>query len=126
MDNNIVNEQLPNLESASPLEIAKALVHVLDMKKGREIKLLHIADHTIIADYFVICGGTSNTNVRALAGEVEYKLGQAGVEALRMDGYTEGTWIVMDFGDIMVHVFGRDTRDFYKLEKFTIICIINT
>ena len=58
MDNNIVNDQLPNLESASPLEIAKALVHVLDMKKGREIKLLHIADHTIIADYFVICGGT--------------------------------------------------------------------
>ena len=117
MDNNIVNDQLPNLESASPLEIAKALVHVLDMKKGREIKLLHIADHTIIADYFVICGGTSNTNVRALAGEVEYKLGQAGVEALRMDGYTEGEWVAVDFGCVIVHIMNRENRDFYKLEK---------
>ena len=117
MDNNIVNEQLPNLKSASPLEIAKALVHVLDMKKGREIKLLHIADHTIIADYFVICGGTSNTNVRALAGEAEYKLGQAGVEALRMDGYTEGEWIAVDFGCVIVHIMNRENRDFYKLEK---------
>ena len=117
MDNNIVNEQLPNLETASALEIAKALVHVLDMKKGREIKLLHIADHTIIADYFVICGGTSNTNVRALAGEAEYKLGQAGVPALRMDGYTEGEWIAVDFGCVIVHIMNRENRDFYKLEK---------
>jgi ribosome-associated protein len=117
MDNTIVNDQLPNLETAPALEIAKALVHVLDMKKGREIKLLHIADHTIIADYFVICGGTSNTNVRALAGEAEYKLGQAGVPALRMDGYTEGEWIAVDFGCVIVHIMNRENRDFYKLEK---------
>jgi ribosome-associated protein len=117
MDNTIVNDQLPNLETAPALEIAKALVHVLDMKKGREIKLLHIADHTIIADYFVICGGTSNTNVRALAGEAEYKLSQAGVPALRMDGYTEGEWIAVDFGCVIVHIFNRETRMFYDLEK---------
>jgi ribosome-associated protein len=117
MDNTIVNDQLPNLETAPALESAKALVHVLDMKKGREIKLLHIADHTIIADYFVICGGTSNTNVRALAGEAEYKLGQAGVPALRMDGYTEGEWIAVDFGCVIVHIMNRENRDFYKLEK---------
>ena len=117
MDNTIVNDQLPNLETAPALEIAKALVHVLDMKKGREIKLLHIADHTIIADYFVICGGTSNTNVRALAGEAEYKLGQSGVPALRMDGYTEGEWIAVDFGCVIVHIMNRENRDFYKLEK---------
>ena len=117
MDNNITNDQLPNLETAEPLEIAKTLVHVLDMKKGRDIKLLRIADHTIIADYFVICGGTSNTNVRALAGEAEYKLGLCGVAPLRMDGYSEGEWIAVDFGSVIVHVMNRENRDFYKLEK---------
>ena len=117
MDNNITNEQLPNLEAAEPLEIAKMLVHVLDMKKGRDIRLLHIADHTIIADYFVICGGTSGTNVKALAGEAEYKLGLCGVAPLRMDGYSEGEWIAIDFGSVIVHIMNRENRDFYKLEK---------
>ena len=117
MDNNIINEQLPNLESAEPLEIAKTLVHVLDMKKGRDIKLLRIADHTNIADYFVICGGTSSTNVKALAGEAEYKLGLCGVAPYRMDGYSEGEWIAMDFGCVIVHIMNRENRDFYKLEK---------
>ena len=55
--------------------------------------------------------------MRALAGEVEYKLGQAGVEALRMDGYTEGEWIAVDFGCVIVHIMNRENRDFYKLEK---------
>ena len=117
MDNNMVSEQLPNLETASPLEIAKMLVHVLDMKKGRDIKLLHIADHTIIADYFVICGGTSSTNVKALAAEAEYKLTQCGVAPFRMDGYTEGEWVAIDFGCVIMHVMNRENRDFYKLEK---------
>ncbi len=117
MDNNMINEQLPNLETAEPLEIAKTLVHVLDMKKGRDIKLLRVADQTVIADYFVICGGTSNTNIRALAGEAEYKLGLCGVAPLRMDGYSEGEWIALDFGSVIVHIMNRDNRDFYKLEK---------
>ncbi|MBE6611554.1 MAG: ribosome silencing factor [Ruminococcaceae bacterium] len=117
MDNNIVTEQLPDLTDAEPIEIAKMLVQVLDRKKGRDIKLLRIADHTIIADYFVICGGTSSTNVKALAGEAEYKLTQCGVEPLRMDGYSEGQWIAVDFGSVIVHIMNRENRDFYKLEK---------
>lgn len=117
MDNNIITEQLPDLTDAEPLEIAKMLVQVLDRKKGRDIKLLRIADHTIIADYFVICGGTSSTNVKALAGEAEYKLTQCGVEPLRMDGYSEGQWIAVDFGSVIVHIMNRENRDFYKLEK---------
>ena len=104
-------------KNASPREIAEYAVTVLDQKKARKIRLLHTEEQTILADYFVICGGTSNTNVRALAGEVEYKLGQAGVEALRMDGYTEGEWIAVDFGCVIVHIMNRENRDFYKLEK---------
>ncbi len=113
----ITPENHPELANADPLEIAKTLVHVLDMKKGRDIKLLRVADQTVIADYFVICGGTSNTNIKALAGEAEYKLGLCGVAPHRIDGYSEGEWIVLDFGCVMVHIMNRDSRDFYKLEK---------
>lgn len=113
----ITPENHPELANAEPLEIAKTLVHVLDMKKGRDIKLLRVADQTIIADYFVICGGTSNTNIKALAGEAEYKLSLCGVVPHHMDGYSEGEWIVIDFGSVMVHIMNRDNRDFYKLEK---------
>ncbi len=113
----ITPENHPDLTNADPLEIAKTLVHVLDMKKGRDIKLIHVSDKTIIADYFVICGGTSNTNVKALAGEAEYKLGLCGVEVRHMDGYSEGEWIAVDFGTVIVHVMNRENREFYKLEK---------
>lgn len=120
MDKNIeiiTPENAPDLTAADPLEIAKTVVRILDMKKGRDIKLLHVADKTIIADYFVICGGTSNTNIKALAGEAEYKLGLCGITPLHIDGYSEGEWIVVDFGSVMVHIMNRDNRDFYKLEK---------
>lgn len=121
MNNNLknVNEnaEARDLSHADPLEIAKELVHVLDMKKARGIKLLHVTEKTIIADYFLICQGTSNTQLKALCGEAEYKLGLCGVAPLRIDGYSEGNWIVMDFGSVMVHIMSRDDRDFYKLEK---------
>lgn len=114
---NITPENHPDFTSADPREIAENLVHILDMKKGRDIKLLYVADKTIIADYFVICGGTSNTNIKALAGEAEFKMGLCGVEVRHMDGYSEGEWIAVDFGSVIVHIMNRDSRDFYKLEK---------
>ena len=117
MDNNQINELPRSLDGADPLEIAKELVHVLDMKKARDIRLLRVSDQTIIADYFVICQGTSNTNIKALAGEAEYKLGLCGVAPLRIDGYSEGQWIVIDFGCVLVHIMNRESRDFFKLEK---------
>lgn len=113
----ITPENHPDLKDAEPFLIAKTAVRILDMKKGRDIKLIGIADHTIIADYFVICGGTSNTNIKALAGELEYKLTLCGVPVRHIDGYSEGDWIVLDFGSVIVHVMNRDNREFYKLEK---------
>ncbi len=117
MDNELMKEQLPTLTDADPIEIAKTLVHVLDMKKASDIRLLRVTEKTIIADYFVICGGTSNTAIKALAGEAEYKLGLCGVAPLHMDGYSEGQWIAIDFGSVIVHIMNRENRDFYKLEK---------
>ena len=116
-ENAEVGTEARDLSHADPLEIAKELVHVLDMKKARGIKLLHVTEKTIIADYFLICQGTSNTQLKALCGEAEYKLRLCGVAPLRIDGYGEGSWIVMDFGSVMVHIMSRDDRDFYKLEK---------
>lgn len=116
MDSN-TPEMLPSLENAEPIELARELVRVLDLKKARDIRLLRVADQTVIADYFIICGGTSNTNIKALAGEAEYKLSLRGVAPLRIDGYSEGQWIVLDFGSVMVHIMSRDNRDFFKLEK---------
>jgi ribosome-associated protein len=65
----------------------------------------------------VLCTGTSNTQVKALAGELEYKMKLAKVDYLRMEGYNEGSWIIVDFGSVLVHIFQRETRDFYNLEK---------
>ena len=100
-----------------PRALADKIVSVLDLKKGRDIKLLHVADKTVLADYFVICGGNSNTQTRGLADEVEYKLGLEGVEPTRVEGRETATWVLLDYGSVIVHVFNTETRQFYNLEK---------
>ena len=74
-------------------------------------------DKTVLADYFVICGGNSNTQVRALAGEVEEKLEEIDLKPHHIEGYNEATWTVLDYSSVIVHIFNRETREFYKLEK---------
>lgn len=120
--NNITEEEngevkMPDLSAAEPKVWADTIVSLLDAHKAQEIKVLEVADQTIVADYFVLCTGTSNTQVKGLAGELEYKMGLANVPYLRMEGYTEGSWIILDYGSVLVHIFQRDTRDFYNLEK---------
>lgn len=99
------------------LEIAKEAVKALDSKRGEEIKLLKVDDLTVITDYFVICTGTSNTQVRALADEVEFKLTSLGVQPLREQGRDSASWIVLDYNSVLVHVFQPDARGFYSLDK---------
>ena len=99
------------------LALAEEIVKILDANKAGQIKLLRVNDQTVMTDYFVICTGTSNTHIKSLAGEVEYKLGEAGVAHTCMDGYDSGIWIVMDYTTVMVHIFNREQRDFFKLEK---------
>lgn len=111
------NEKMTSLAGASSEEIARAIANVLDSMKARDIKLLRVSDKTVMTDYFVICSGTSNTQIKALSGEVEYKLGERGVLPLHIEGYETGTWIAMDYAHVMVHIFNREQRDFYKLEK---------
>lgn len=92
------------------------IVKTLDSKRGEDIQAIKISDLTILADYFVIVNGTSNTHTRSLADEVEFQLSQQGIEPERREADTGNTWIILDYGDIIVHAFYKETRDFYKLE----------
>ena len=98
------------------LELAKKAVRALDSKKAKDLKLLHVEDLTVLADYFVIATGTSTTQVGALADEVDFQLGQAGVEPLRVEGARSRNWVLLDYGAVVVHVFYPETREFYALE----------
>ncbi|MCM1226586.1 MAG: ribosome silencing factor [Clostridium sp.] len=99
-------------------EMLEKIIRTLDSKKAEEIRAIKITDLTIIADYFVIANGTSTTQTRTLAEEVEYQLSQLGVEPKRTEGYKNGSnWVVLDYGDIVVHVFYKETRDYYQLER---------
>lgn len=111
------NMNLPPLTGAEPEQIAEAIFKVLDEKKAREIKVLKVHDQTVITDYFVICTGNSSTQVKSLGGEVEYKLGLRGVDPLHFEGRDNNSWVVVDYGEVIVHIFSRESRDFYKLEK---------
>ncbi|MBR2380942.1 MAG: ribosome silencing factor [Clostridia bacterium] len=112
-----LNEEIVSLENASPLEVAKAIETFLDNKKGRDIKVLHVEDVTSIADYFVVCTATSNTHVKALSGEVEYQLERRGVNAYHIEGRDNNSWVVLDYCNVLVHIFNREARDFYNLDK---------
>lgn len=101
----------------APADIAKFIVQVLDRKKARDIKLLFVEKQTVIADYFVICTGTSTTQVKSLADEIEFRLEQCGVSASHVEGKRGDGWLLLDYASVLVHIFSRDAREFYKLEK---------
>ncbi len=93
------------------------VVKALDSKKAQDIKVIKVRDLTIIADYFVIANGTSTTHTRGLADEVEFKLQEKGIRPDHIEGIDGAQWIAMDYTDILVHVFYKETRETYNLEK---------
>ena len=97
-------------------ELAEIAVKALDSKKGKEIKLIRIDKITTLAEYFVICTGTSNTQINALGDEGEKELTLAGEEPLHREGYRGGTWVLLDYGCVVVHIFNDEARKFYSLE----------
>jgi ribosome-associated protein len=106
------------MSNVSQQEVIKTIVKALDSKRGEDIKAVNIRDITIIADYFVIAGASSTTQTKALADAVEYELErQHGIKPVRTEGYSAANWIILDYTDIVVHVFYKETRDLYKLEK---------
>ena len=111
------NEITKDLSTASPEELAAEIVNILYTKKAHNLKMLHVTDQTVIADYFVIATGNSNTQIKALAKELDYKTGLANLAPKSIEGLSEASWIVLDYASVIVHIFNRETREFYNLEK---------
>ena len=98
-------------------EMIALAVRALDAKKGKDIKVLYTADQTTLADYFVICTGTSNTQVKALSDAVEDAMTKAGEEPHHVEGHRGGQWTLLDYSAIVVHVFTEEAREFSALER---------
>ncbi len=116
-ENNAPAAEITLCGDPSPKDIAEFVVKVLDAKKAKDIKMLYVEDKTSIADYFVICTGNSKTQVSSLSEEIEFRLGQNDIRPLHVEGHRGDTWILSDYGCVILHVFSADQRDFYKLEK---------
>ena len=97
--------------------MAKLAYKALDDKKGEDIKVIDISEISILADYFIIANGTNDSQVRALVESVEEELDKAGFEVKQREGYGLGSWVLLDFGSIIVHVFDKENRLFYDLER---------
>ena len=98
-------------------EAVMSVAEKLDERKAQDIVLIDVSGATILAETFIICSGTSPNQVRMLADEAEKKMREFGRSANRIEGYREGRWIVVDFGDLLIHVFHRDERRFYDIER---------
>ena len=110
-------QQLPKQTDATPEELVHAIFDILDAKKAHKRKVLRVNDQTVITDYFVICTGNSSTQVKSLGGELEYKMGLRGVDPVHYEGRDSDGWVVLDYSHVIVHIFNRELRDFYQLEK---------
>ena len=98
-------------------EMAKIAVAALEEKKAKDIKILDISGVSVLADYFIIASGSNRNQVQAMADEAQEKLYKAGYEAKQVKGYQTANWILMDYQDIIVHIFDEENRLFYDLER---------
>ena len=117
MENMEQNTALLPLDPSDAKTLAEAIADVLDSKKGRDIKVLHVEDKTVIAEYFVLCTGNSSTQIRALTGEVEYRMEQRGISPYGVEGRDNNSWMILDYSNVIVHIFSRESREFYNLDK---------
>ena len=114
--------------------VLEAIVKALDSKRAEDIQVIGVKNLTILGDYFVIANGTSTTHTKTLADEVEYQMTKLGIEPLHREGRGNGSnWIVLDYNDIIIHVFYKETRAFYQLErlwadgeKMDVTCLLYT
>lgn len=112
-ENRIEREGRPLKSRELAVKAAKAALS----KKAVDLVVLDLAGLTIIADYFVICSGESTTQVKAIAEFIEHEFSEKGIRLLGIEGLDYGHWVLLDYGDLIVHVFEKETRDYYELEK---------
>lgn len=98
-------------------EIAKLAIEALEDKKAEDIRVIDISQVSVLADYFIIAGGGNPNQIQALCDNVEEKLGRAGCPVRQIEGYETANWVLLDFGDVIVHIFDKENRLLYDLER---------
>ena len=98
-------------------ELARIAVAALEEKKAKDIKVLNISDVSVVADYFIIASGSNRNQVQAMADEAEERLEKAGCRPRQVEGYQTANWILMDYQDLIIHIFDEENRLFYDLER---------
>lgn len=98
-------------------KMAGIAIQALEDKKAEEIRVIDISQVSVLADYFIIANGTNTSQIQALADEVEENLERAGYQLRQMEGYDHANWVLLDFGDIIIHIFDKENRLFYDLER---------
>lgn len=99
------------------LEMAKLALEALEDKKAEDIRVIDISEVSVLADYFIIAGGNNPSQIQALSNNVEEKLGRAGAPVKQIEGYDTANWVLLDFGDVIVHIFDKENRLLYNLER---------
>lgn len=98
-------------------EMAKLAYQALDDKKAQDIRIIDISKVSVLADYFIIASGSNRNQVQAMADNVEEELGKAGYPSRQVEGYNTANWVLLDYGDVIIHVFDQENRLFYDLER---------
>jgi ribosome-associated protein len=98
-------------------ELAHKITDLIFNKKGYDVKILDLRNLTSIADYFVICSADSDTQVKAIADEIDKELRDEGIKYWHIEGYRALQWVLVDYVDVVIHIFKKDAREFYKLER---------
>jgi len=99
------------------LEMAKLAITALEDKKAEDIKVIDISEVSVLADYFIIAGGSNRSQIQAMCDNVDEKLGRAGFPSKQTEGYDTANWVLIDFGDVIVHIFDKENRLLYDLER---------
>ena len=98
-------------------KMARTAIHALEEKKAEDIRVIDISQVSVIADYFIIANGNNRNQIQTLSDEVEETLGRAGYPLKQKEGYHNANWVLLDFGDIIIHIFDKENRLFYDLER---------
>ena len=102
------------------IEVVEGDTYLFKDRANEDVALhvwLYTADKTVISEYFVLCTGNSSTQIKALAGEVEYRLQQRGITPYGVEGRDNNSWLIVDYSNVIVHIFSRESREFYNLDK---------
>lgn len=108
---------MADLSTEKIKEMARMTIEALEDKKAEDIRVIDISHVSVLADYFIIASGSNKSQIQALSDAVEEKLGRAGYPMKQIEGYDNANWVLLDFGDIIIHIFDRENRLFYDLER---------